>query len=251
VTDALEVRGLRHAYAGRVVVEHVDLTLAPGEILGLVGGSGAGKSTIARCIAGLERPLAGSVCVAGRPFPPPRRHGVDALPRLQMVFQDPYASLDPRRPIGWSVAQPLRIQRLPPGRIEERVRSHLRAVGLEPDDARRYPHEFSGGQRQRIAIARALAPDPAVVIADEPVSALDVSIRAQILNLVLDLRAARQTAWLLISHDLDVIRHVADRVAILADGVIVETGACADVLTRPRHAATQRLLAAALPEPGG
>ena len=250
MTAALEVRGLRHGYGGRLVVDQIDLTLEPGEILGLVGGSGAGKSTIARCIAGLETPDAGSVRVAGQPFPPLRRRGNDSLPRLQMVFQDPHASLDPRRTIGWSIAQPLRIQGLPRTRIEARVEGQLRAVGLEPGDARRYPHEFSGGQRQRIAIARALAPDPAVVVADEPVSALDVSIRAQILNLVLELRSARRTAWLLISHDLDVIRHVADRVAVLAAGVIVETGPCAEVLVRPRHAATQRLLAAALPRPG-
>jgi ABC-type glutathione transport system ATPase component len=232
----------------RRALDGVSLRVAPGECLGLVGESGSGKSTLARAIMGIEPPDAGSVRLMGRDvyaLPPAelralRRH-------FQMVFQDPYGSLDPRHRVGRIVAEPLALEGVRGAAAEARVLASLAAVGLGADDVRKYPHQFSGGQRQRIAIARALVTAPSLVVLDEPVSALDVSVRAQVLNLLQDLQARLGLAYLLISHDLAVVAHVAHRVAVLAAGRIVEEGTAEAVLTRPRHPYTRRLIDAILP----
>jgi peptide/nickel transport system ATP-binding protein len=239
---------LWRAAARRQALDGVSLRIAPGECLGLVGESGSGKSTLARMLLGLERPDAGRIVLLGHDL---YALAPDELRRMrrhvQMVFQDPYGSLDPRHKVGRIVAEPLHVLRAPRGERHERVAQALRDVGLSAGDAARFPHEFSGGQRQRIAIARALITEPDLVVADEPVSALDVSIQAQVLNLLLDLKRRRGLAYLFISHDLAVVAHVADRVAVLWQGQIVEEGATAEVLRRPRHDYTKGLLAATLP----
>jgi peptide/nickel transport system ATP-binding protein len=232
----------------RRALDGVSLRIAPGECLGLVGESGSGKTTLARIVMGVEPPDAGRVRLLGRDLYALPVAELRALRRhFQMVFQDPYGSLDPRQRIGRIVAEPLHALRVGGAEAAARVARALAAVGLEPRDATRFPHEFSGGQRQRIAIARALITEPALVVADEPVSALDVSVQAQVLNLMLELKARLDLAYLFISHDLAVVAHVADRVAVLRDGRIVEEGVTDAVLRRPRHAYTQRLLAATLP----
>ncbi|WP_329174925.1 dipeptide ABC transporter ATP-binding protein [Streptomyces sp. NBC_01477] len=232
-------------------VDEVDLDIRTGEVLGLVGESGSGKSTTLFEILELKRPERGSVEVLGR--------GTDALTRreahalraqVQIVFQDPMASLDPRLPVGDIVAEPLRAQRADRGRIARRVPELLRQVGLDPAHADRFPHEFSGGQRQRIGIARALAVDPRLLVLDEPVSALDVSVQAGIVNLLLRLRAELGLAYLFVSHDLSVVRHIADRVSVMYLGRTVEAGAVGEVFARPLHPYTQALLSAVpLPDP--
>jgi peptide/nickel transport system ATP-binding protein len=228
-------------------LDGVDLEVRAGTSLGIVGESGSGKSTLARLVMALEAPTAGSVCFEG--------HDLHALPPdelraaragLQMVFQDPYGSLDPRRTVGWSVAEPLRD--VDAGVRRGRVAEALDAVGLQAADTAKYPHEFSGGQRQRIAIARALITRPKLIVADEPVSALDVSVQAQVLNLMADLAAEFGVTYLFISHDLAVVHHVCEQVAVLREGRVVERGATAQVFAAPRHAYTRALLDA-LPEP--
>jgi ABC-type glutathione transport system ATPase component len=233
----------RRALAG------VSLEIAPGECLGLVGESGSGKSTLARIVMGVEPPDAGTVRLMGRDLYALGAHELRAMRRhFQMVFQDPFGSLDPRHRVGRIVAEPLHALRVGGAEAAARVARALAAVGLDPrDTAQRYPHEFSGGQRQRIAIARALITEPALVVADEPVSALDVSVQAQVLNLMQELKARLGLAYLFISHDLAVVAHVADRVAVLCEGRIVEEGDTDAVLRRPQHPYTQRLLAATLP----
>ncbi|GAP35958.1 ATP-binding cassette domain-containing protein [Piscinibacter sakaiensis] len=223
-------------------LQDVSFTLEAGRSLGIVGASGSGKSTLARLVMALERPSAGRVRLAGQDLhalPPAALRS--ARRGFQMVFQDPYGSLDPRRRVGDSVAEPL------PPRVAaqeggERVAEALAAVGLHPDDARRYPHEFSGGQRQRIAIARALITRPRLIVADEPVSALDVSVQAQVLNLLQDLRASHGLSYLLISHDLAVVAHLCDAVAVLDGGRLVEQGPPAALFDVPAHPATRQLL---------
>ncbi len=246
----LEADGLVREYGpGRRVLHGIGLTVAAGETLGVIGGSGSGKSSLARILMGLRRPDAGRVRFRGTDL-----YGTDrvalraARPQLQAVFQDPYGSLDPRQRVGRIVAEPLRGQGLGRAARDERVRWALEAVSLPPDAATRHPHAFSGGQRQRIAIARALVGRPALVIADEPVSALDVSVQAQVLNLLLELQARLGVAFVFISHDLGVIRHMAHRIAVLDAGRIVEEGDAAAVLGSPRHPATRGLLEA-LPVP--
>jgi ABC-type glutathione transport system ATPase component len=232
-------------------VDGVSFAVVPGETLALVGESGAGKSTVARLVLRLDEPTAGTITFAGADVT--RARGAALLPLrrgVQAVFQDPASSFDPRRRVGTSVAEPLVAQ----GRAAEvgtRVPELLGLVGLGPDAAGRYPHEFSGGQRQRLAIARALAVQPALVVLDEPVSALDVSIQAQVLELLADLRRRFGLAYLLISHDLAVVRQVADRVAVMERGRIVETGPTATVFAAPQHPHTRALLAAVprLPPP--
>ena len=213
-------------------LDGVSLTVASGESLGIVGESGSGKSTLARIVAGLDRPTSGRIA---------RRC------RVQMVFQDPYGSLDPRMRVERIVTEAL--HRDPSNRAEKRRRAGeaLQAVGLDDADLAKYAHEFSGGQRQRIAIARALIARPELVIADEPVSALDVSVQAQVLNLMLDLKSRYGMAYLLISHDLAVVAHLTERVAVMKDGRIVETGATEEVLKAPAHDYTRALLDAVLP----
>ena len=242
----LEATGLTRSYGGGKPVLHgIDLEVAPGETLGVIGGSGSGKSTLARILMGLEPPGAGRVRFRGTDlFGPDRRAVRAARTEIQAVFQDPYGSLDPRYRIGRTVAEPLLARRLDPAMRAARVDEALAAVSLPADAARRYPHEFSGGQRQRIAIARALVTRPALVIADEPVSALDVSVQAQVLNLLLELRRRLGLAYVFISHDLGVIRHVADRVLVLDAGRIVEQGPAEQVMRAPRHPVTRALMAA-------
>jgi peptide/nickel transport system ATP-binding protein/oligopeptide transport system ATP-binding protein len=232
-------------------VSDVSLALRPGETLALVGESGCGKSTTARLLLGLLRLDSGVVRFAGRDIASLQGSDRRWLRRqLQIVFQDPYSSLDPRMTVEATLAEPLRVH----GRWEEdgpaRVRELLELVGLAPEHARRYPHEFSGGQRQRVGIARAIALEPAVVVLDEPVSALDVSIQAGVVNLLTELRSRLGMAYVFIAHDLSVVRHVADRVAVMYLGKIVETGTRDDVYRRPSHPYTQALLAAVpIPDP--
>jgi ABC-type glutathione transport system ATPase component len=229
-------------------VDGVSFTVARGETLALVGESGAGKSTVARLVLRLDDPTAGSIVFAGTDVTRARGAALRPLRRgMQVVFQDPASSFDPRRRVGTSVAEPLVAQ----GRGAEagaRVPELLALVGLDRAAADRYPHEFSGGQRQRLAIARALAVQPDLVVLDEPVSALDVSIQAQVLALLADLRRRLGLAYLLISHDLAVVRQVADRVAVMERGRIVETGPTDRVFTDPQHPHTRALLAA-VPSP--
>ena len=250
---AVTGRGLFARREGTVhAVNGVDLAVAPGETLALIGESGCGKTTLGRTLAGLYPSSAGEVRFRGRPLARSGRQlRGEAAREVQMVFQDPYASLNPRMTAGAIVEEPLRIHRIGDRRDRrERVAELLREVGLAPSQVDRYPHEFSGGQRQRIGIARALAPGPALVIADEPVSALDVSIRSQILNLLSDLRDRHGLAYLFITHDLAVVSFIADRVAVMYLGHIVETAPRDALFGAPRHPYTQALRAA-VPVPGG
>jgi oligopeptide/dipeptide ABC transporter ATP-binding protein len=227
-------------------VQDVSLTVERGETLGLVGESGCGKSTLARCIVGLHRPTAGSVRFDGEPIGGGKRsRGVRR--DLTMVFQDPAGSLNPRRRVLDIVADPLDIHGLAHGtERRRRVLEMLELVGLEADQASRYPHEFSGGQRQRIGIARALITRPRLVVCDEPVSALDVSIQAQILNLLASLRDELELTLVFIAHDLGVVRHVSQRVAVMYLGRIVEIGGADELFAAPQHPYTAGLLAAVL-----
>jgi oligopeptide/dipeptide ABC transporter ATP-binding protein len=231
-------------------VDGVSLSIAPGETLGLVGESGCGKSTLSNAILGLVPLAAGAIHVGGRKVDAADREGLRAIrSEAQMVFQDPALSLNPRLSVGTAVGEPLLVRGLAKGEaLKQRVGELLRSVGLEADHAQRFPHEFSGGQRQRIVIARALALQPKLVICDEPVSALDVSVRAQILNLLVDLQREKGMSYLFVSHDLSVVRHIADRVAVMYLGRIVETASREVLFARPRHPYTIALLAAA-PEP--
>ena len=232
-------------------VDGVDLTVRRGETLGLVGESGSGKSTLGRLVLRLLEPTAGKVSIAGTDIGSLAPAALRKFRRAaQMIFQDPYASLNPRFTIAEVIREPLDIHEIGATSDERdaRVRSLLERVGLSPDQATRYPHELSGGQRQRVGIARALAVDPAFLVADEAVSALDVSIQAQILNLLVDLRRSLGLTYLFISHDLKVIRHLADRIAVLYLGKIVEEGPADAVLSDPKHPYT-RALVAAVPSP--
>jgi ABC-type glutathione transport system ATPase component len=221
----------------------VSFDVAPGERFGIVGESGCGKSTLLRILAGLDRPTSGSVLVDGTDIAGlPERRLRFLRERLQLIFQDPMSSLDPRMRVRDIIAEPLVAQGHPAH--GQRVAELLQAVGLPAEAAGRYPHQFSGGQRQRIAVARALAPRPRVLVADEPVSALDVSVRAQVLNLLLDLADELDLTVLFVSHDLSVVRFLCDRVAVLYQGEIVESGSTAAVYDHPQHEYTQTLLAA-------
>jgi oligopeptide/dipeptide ABC transporter ATP-binding protein len=227
-------------------VDGVSFALAAGETLALVGESGCGKSTVGRLIMRLIEPTAGRVLIDGTDIAAIRERDVRAFRRrVQLIFQDPYASLNPRMTIGQILAEPLMLHDIVPARHRrERVAELLARVGLQPQFAARYPHEFSGGQRQRIVIARALAVEPKIIICDEPVSALDVSIRAQILNLLKELQGRLGLAYIFISHDLGVVKHIADRIAVMYLGRIVESGGADDVFADPRHPYTRALLSA-------
>ncbi|MFF3492030.1 ATP-binding cassette domain-containing protein [Streptomyces sp. NPDC002795] len=221
----------------------VSFAVPHGQRFGIVGESGCGKSTLLRILAGLDKPTSGTVEVAGRDITRLRERQLRFVrERLQLVFQDPMSSLDPRMKVGDIVAEPLVAQGI--GNRKERVAELLESVGLGADAARRYPHQFSGGQRQRVSIARALAPRPSIIVADEPVSALDVSVRAQVLNLIADLVDELNLTLVFVSHDLSVVRHVCDRVAVMQAGQIVESGPTEQLYEDPQHPYTRRLIAA-------
>ncbi len=227
-------------------VDGVSLAVRPGETLGLVGESGCGKSTLGRCLTRLYDITAGSIRFEGQEIGRLGRRAMRPFrPRMQMVFQDPSASLNPRRRVGELIAEPLAVHRRGTrAEIAEKVRALLPLVGLLPDHLERFPHEFSGGQRQRIGIARALALEPRLVVADEPVSALDVSVQAQIVNLFLELQEKLGLTYIFIAHDLSVVRQISRRVAVMYLGVIVEIGAADTVFARPAHPYTAALISA-------
>jgi len=247
LTKHFEVRGSSGGRRLRAVVQAVsDVTfsIGSGETLGLVGESGSGKTTTGRCVLRLTEPTAGSVRYRGEELVGLKRGEMNRLRRdMQIVFQDPQASLDPRLTVGSAISEPLRVQGID-GDHDKRVAELLELVGLAPDHARRFPHEFSGGQRQRIGVARALALDPAFIVLDEPVSALDVSIQAGVINLLQDLQQELGLSYLFIAHDLSVVRHISDRIAVMYLGKIVELGPAEDVYLRAAHPYTQALLSA-------
>ena len=233
-------------------VDGIGFHVGRGETLGLVGESGSGKSTACRAVLQLIEPTSGSIRFEGREIAGLGRRQMRPLRReMQMNFQDPYASLTPRTRVGQIVGDPLRLQRVASGSdLRRQVQELLERVGLSPEHYNRFPHEFSGGQRQRIGIARALALKPKLVICDEPVSALDVSIQAQIVNLLDDLQDEFGLAYLFVAHDIGVVRHISDRIAVMHDGKIVEQGSADQVCERPRDEYTKELLAAVpVPDP--
>jgi oligopeptide transport system ATP-binding protein len=261
----LEVRGLRmhfpvtegmiaRRHVGDVkAVDGVDLTIRRGETLGLVGESGCGKTTMGRCILRLEKPTAGEILYDGIDIAKlDRRQMVSLRRRIQVIFQDPYSSLNPRQKVGSIIAEPMMVHGVEPDarRRGDRVRELLSVCGLNPNFADRYPHEMSGGQRQRVGIARALALNPEFIVCDEAVSALDVSIQAQIINLLEDLRDKFNLTYLFIAHDLSVVRHLCQRVAVMYLGRVVELAECDEVFDHPLHPYTRALLAAVpVPDP--
>src|SRR5436853_910095 len=241
-------RTVGHVHA----VDDISFHVKKGETLGLVGESGCGKSTTGRAILQIYAPTDGAVNYKGKDITKLSTH--DLIPyrrNMQMIFQDPFASLDPRMTVGGIIAEPLEIHNLAKGKEkDEKVREMLRIVGLNPYFANRYPHEFSGGQRQRIGVARALVLDPEFIVCDEPISALDVSIQAQIINLLEDLQSRYNLTYLFIAHDLAVVRHISDRVAVMYLGTIVEVSPSADLYDSPLHPYTISLLSAIpIPDP--
>ena len=253
MSQLLEVNDLRVSFTGRgirarsiEVLHGVSLSIAPGEVLGLVGESGSGKTTIGRAALGLVKASGGSIVLNGRDITHADAKTRRSLAReIQVVFQDPYSSLNPALTVGDILSEPLIVQGASPRDARAKVRTLLDQVGLPSDAAERLPKEFSGGQRQRVAIARALAPEPRLIVCDEPVSALDLSTQALVLDLLLDIQRETGVAYLFISHDLSVVRHVSHRVAVIYKGDIVETGPARAVTLNPEHPYTQRLLLAA------
>ncbi|MCY3982171.1 MAG: dipeptide ABC transporter ATP-binding protein [Alphaproteobacteria bacterium] len=244
---------LRRRVGSVLAVDGVSFDIRRGETLGLVGESGSGKSTVGKTVLRLIDPTSGEILVRGEDVTHAPAARMRALRRqMQMVFQDPYASLNPRLSAQRIVAEPLEnYSEIPRAEIEERVQALFARVGLRPDQMAKYPHEFSGGQRQRLGVARALALEPGLIVADEPVSALDVSVQAQVLNLLMDLQDEFDLAYLFISHDLAVVEHISHRVAVMYLGKIVELTDRATLFSDPRHPYTRALLSAApAPEPG-
>jgi peptide/nickel transport system ATP-binding protein len=253
VSALLEVNDLRVAFPGRgfraspiEVLHGVSLEIAPGEVLGLVGESGSGKTTIGRAVLGLVRASGGSIRFKGEDITHANPKVRRTLAReIQVVFQDPYSSLNPALTVLDTLSEPLVVQGATKRDARTRVRTLLDQVGLPKNAAERLPREFSGGQRQRVAIARALAPEPQLIVCDEPVSALDLSTQALVLDLLLDIQRRTGVSLLFISHDLSVVRHVSHRVAVIYKGDLVETGPAREVTLTPEHPYTQRLLLAA------
>lgn len=257
IDQVLEIRDVAVHFTGRAglfgrspfvvkAVNGVSLTISAGETVALVGESGCGKSTLSNTIVGLQQPVEGSIRIAGEEVVGARGKALNDIRRkVQMIFQDPALSLDPRSTIGATIAEPLIVRDIARGEaLKQRVATLLTEVGLRPEHADRYPHQFSGGQRQRVVIARALALEPALVVCDEPVSALDVSVRAQILNLLVALQKRTGVAYLFVSHDLSVVRHICDRVVVMYLGRFVEIADRDTFFADPKHPYTRALMSA-------